>query len=101
MQNNGFFKNKTVKLAAVVLAVLLVAGFFVFMIAQLRAQQRKLREISEEKARLVDRLAELQRDQERIESNLEYVKSLEGLLRYAREHYGYIGEGDVRVDVDD
>ncbi|MBR0136647.1 MAG: septum formation initiator family protein [Clostridia bacterium] len=101
MENNGFLKNKAVKLTAIVLAVLLVAGFFAFMITQLRAQQRKLDELSKEKAQLVERLAELQRDQERIESNLEYVKSLEGLLRYAREHYGYIGEGDVRIDVDD
>ena len=41
------------------------------------------------------------REQERLQSNLEYVKSMEGLLRYARENLGYIDDGETRIDVHD
>lgn len=98
---SNLFGNKWVKIAAAVLVVLLMAGFVFFMFTQIRSQRQKLAEIRAEKQRLSERLDELMREQERLESNLEYVKSSEGRLRYARENLGYIGEGEIRVSVDD
>ena len=98
---SDILKKKSVRIAAAVLAVLLVLGFAFFMYTQIRAQRAKLDEIREEKERLLERLYELQREQERLESNLEYVKSNEGRLRYARENLGYLGEDEIRVNVNE
>ena len=98
---NGLLEKRSVRIAAAVLAVLLVIGFAFFMFTQIRSQRQKLAEIRLERQKLMDRLDELKREQERLESNLEYVKSKEGQLRYARENLGYLGEGEIRVDVND
>ena len=93
--------RKSVRIIIAAAAVLLVLGFALFMFTQIRSQREKLAQIREEKAKLVEKLDELMREQERLESNLEYVKSTEGRLRYARENLGYLGEGEIRVDVND
>ncbi len=98
---SGLFEKKSVRITAILVVFALILGFAFFMYTQIRAQRAKLAEIRAEKAKLLDKLDELQREQERLESNLEYVKSNEGRLRYARENLGYLGEGEIRVDVND
>lgn len=98
MNTAAIFKNRTVRLIAVILCVLLFVGFFLFIGLQLRSQQKKLAELNAEKVELKAKLDELQREQERLQSRTEYVKSLEGLLQYARDYLGYIGPGDTRIE---
>ncbi len=101
MKLKGLLKDGMMRTLAWVLIAALVLGFMAFIGIQLYSQRKKLAEIREEKERLQARLEEMMREQERLESNLEYVKSQEGLLRYARENLGYIGEGEIRIDVHD
>lgn len=98
MDTGAFFNNRKVKLAALIIAALLFVGFFVFIGVQLRSQQKKLAELNAEKLELKARLDELEREQERLQSRTEYVKSLEGLLQYARDYLGYIAPGDTRIE---
>lgn len=98
MKDGNLFKNRTVRLIAIGLCVLLFLGFVAFMVVQFRAQQRKLAELNEERQMLNDRIDELMREQERLTSDLEFAKSLEGLLQYARDNLGYIGPDDIRVN---
>ena len=101
MSENILKNNRIIRLVAVIAALAIFIGFVVFMYTQFRMQKQKLNEIMEENARLTQRLDELMRENERIEGNLEYVKSLEGLLRYARDNFGYIGKDEIRVDAND
>ncbi|MBO4848227.1 MAG: septum formation initiator family protein [Clostridia bacterium] len=96
MKEGRLFKEGTVRVIAIIVCVALFLGFIAFIFTQLRSQQRKLAELMQEKQRLNDELDALAREQERLQSNLEYVKSLEGLLQYARDNLGYIGPDDIR-----
>lgn len=98
MKDGSFLKNRTVRMIAIVLVILLFLGFVTFILLQFRAQQKKLAELSEERQLLNDRIDELMREQERLTSDLEFAKSLEGLLQYARDNLGYIGPDDIRIN---
>ncbi|MCR5808649.1 MAG: septum formation initiator family protein [Clostridiales bacterium] len=97
MKDGGFFKNGTVRTIAALLCVALFLGFVAFMTSQFLSQRRKLAELNSERQQLNDRINELLREQERLQSDLEYIKSPEGLRRYAREELGYILPGDERI----
>lgn len=97
MKIREFFKNNTAKTVAILLIVAVFLGFVGFMTSQFISQKKMLREMELEKQRLSDRIDELLREQERLQSDLEYVKSPEGLLQYARDHLGYIFPGDERI----
>lgn len=101
MKLKGLLSDGMMRTVAWILVAALVLGFAAFIGVQLYTQRKKLAEIREERNRLQARIEELMREQERLESNLEYVKSQEGLLRYARENLGYIGDGEIRIDVHD
>lgn len=98
MKDGTLFKSRTVRIIAIILCVLLFLGFVAFMVVQFRAQQKKLAELAQERQMLNDRIDELMREQERLTSDLEFVKSLEGLLQYARDNLGYIAPDDIRVN---
>ncbi len=95
----GNEKGRRFKLAVRVICIVLVLGLAAFIATQLYFQHKKLAEIRSETARLRQQIEELTREKERLESNLEYVKSPEGLLQYAREYLGYTLPDDVRIDV--
>ncbi len=82
-------------------AALLIIGFAVFFFTGMRAQREKLRELEQQRWQLENRIDELTREQERLQSDLEFTKSLEGLLQYARDNLGYIGPDDIRIDDND
>ena len=90
--------KRAVKTAAIVLVVLLALGFLAFIFTSLHSQKMKLAELNKERARLEERIDELTREQERLQSDLEFAKSLEGLLQYARDNLGYIGPDDIRIE---
>ena len=81
-------------IAAVV--VLALIGAYVFMV--LHKQQKTLAELNEQRQELQEQVEYLMREQERLQSDLEFAKSLEGLLQYARDNLGYLGPDDIRID---
>lgn len=85
-------------IAIVAGAAVLLLAFAIFFFTGMRAQREKLRELEQQRWQLENRIDELTREQERLQSNLEFVKSLEGLLRYARDNLGYVEPGDIRID---
>lgn len=85
-------------IAVVGAAALVLIGFAVFFFVGMRAQREKLRDLEQQRSELEDKIDELTREQERLQSNLEFVKSLEGLLQYARDNLGYVEPGDIRID---
>lgn len=86
---------RTVLVSAVI--ALILVGLIAFVVIAHREQQAKLTELNQEKWRLEERIDELTREQERLQADLEYTKSLEGLLQYARDNLGYIDPDDVRI----
>ncbi|MBO4384464.1 MAG: septum formation initiator family protein [Clostridia bacterium] len=90
--------SKSFRLVALIVAALFVVGFIVFIAVELHQQNEKLIELNQERWRLQERVDELTREQERLQSDIEFTKSLEGLLQYARDHLGYIEPGDTRIE---
>lgn len=79
-------------------AALLFVGFVVFFATGMKTQRDKLRDLQQERWELENKIDELTREQERLQSDLEFAKSLEGLLQYARDHLGYVEPGDIRIE---
>ena len=72
-----------------------VAGA-VALCAMLYTQEAKMREISREKAQLTEEYEALLTEQERLEYMIEYAKSDEYRLQYAREILGYVLPNDIK-----
>lgn len=87
--NNGF----SIRPLYVILFFLLV--FFVLGGVYL-SQRTKLRSIDDEKAALQSQLDTLTVEQERLERMLEYVRTNDYLLQYAREKLGYMYPDDYK-----
>lgn len=98
METNETVKKVNYKRLAIVIAVVLLAAFLVGIVFRLRYQRAKLAELNEQTRILEDKVNELMREKERLQSNLEFTKSLEGLLQYARENLGYKLPEDVRIE---
>ena len=96
----GWLRSRGVKAVAIILVVLIFFALCAAMFMMYRDQERKLNELLAEKQRLSDTVDKLSRENERLENKLEYTKSLEGLLRYARDNLGYIYPDDTRYDDD-
>ena len=93
------FKNKKLRLLCIfgAAAAVIVMGILLFF--GTRAQQSKEAELEAEKLKRQEQLEKLQLEYENIEARIEYVKSDEFLMRYAREKWGYMLEGDIRFDL--
>ena len=85
-------------LVAVICGAVLALAFIAGLFLMYRDQEKKLGELEAEKQQLIDRVDELTREKERLEGKLEYTKSLEGLLQYARDNLGYVFPDDTRID---
>ncbi len=101
MKAAEFFKSEKFKKALPWVGLALLLLIVGFTVKEHFSQQRKLNELLSEKARLQTQVEELNREHERLLSNLEFVKSREGLLWYAREYLGYTGPDDVVISPDD
>ena len=60
------------------------------------SQQTTLTSIAEQKAELQLRLDAVKVEQERLERMLEYMKTDEYLMQYAREKLGYVFPDDIK-----
>lgn len=76
----------------------LLAAAFCFV---LNSQENKLRDIKAEQRQLEDQLNGLKVEEERVERMIEYSKTDEYLIRYAREKLGLVMPGDILFDVGD
>ena len=90
-------KAKRKKIAIAVAAALLVL-FLAGIIFRLHGQRVKQAELNDQILKLEDKVNELMREKERLQSDLEFTKSLEGLLQYARDNLGYKLPDDIRID---
>ncbi|HWQ58870.1 MAG TPA: septum formation initiator family protein [Clostridia bacterium] len=85
----------TPRFVALVMLVCLVFACVVFV-----AQQQKLGEVRAQKAELDERYAALQAEEQRLEYMIEYAKSDEYRIQYAREKLGLVLPGDIKFDID-
>ena len=81
----------------VLLTVLCVA----FACAPYLSQEQKLKEIAEKEAALQQEYQALQNEEQRLEYMIEYAKSEEYLIQYAREKLGFVLPDDVKFDIED
>lgn len=73
----------------------LAFGAFIYM-----TQEQKLNEIHAQQAELEAKLEAAENEKQRIEYMIEYAKSEEYLLQYAREKLGYVRPDDIKFDID-
>lgn len=64
-------------------------------------QDRTRRRLEEERAAREQELLELQLEQQSLQELAALVGNRNYLIRYLREHQGYMYEGDIRIDVAD
>ncbi|MBO6062186.1 MAG: hypothetical protein J6P98_08785 [Clostridia bacterium] len=96
----AFFKSDKLKKALSWALIIALLAIVAFTVKSHFDQRSKLSELLREKEELQLEVDRLTREQERLEGNLEYVKSREGLLWYAREYLGYLGAEDIRIYLD-
>lgn len=80
-------------LLAPLVALVILAGIFI-------AQEQKLTQIKQEQTVNEEALLALQNEAQRLERMIEYAKTEEYLLQYAREMLGYVMPDDVRFHMD-
>lgn len=74
---------------------------FVFVCAAYLSQQEKLGEVRVREAELQSRYAELQAEEQRLEYMIEYAKSDEYRIQYAREKLGLVLPDDIKFNIED
>lgn len=77
------------------LICLIFAGAVIF------SQQAKLNEIAAKQAALDEQYAALQAEEQRLEYMIEYAKSDEYRVQYAREKLGLVLPDDIKFDITD
>ena len=80
-----------VKPKFIALLCFLILGGLVFV---LHSQQNKLNDIKQEQEQLLEVLHELKVEEQRTEHLIEYAKTEEYMIRYAREKLGYVMPDD-------
>ena len=63
------------------------------------SQQQKMKEIAAKQAELEATLSNLTNQEKRLEYMIEYRKSPEGKIQYAREMFGFVKEDDIVFDL--
>lgn len=86
----------TVRFAIVACILLLYAlGMVIY------SQESKLKEIRAEQEALEEEYLALQNEQQRLERMIDYAKSDEYLIQYAREKLGYVLPDDIKFHIED
>ena len=92
---NSFSKKRAFRLRPRYILLAFLLAFFVLGGVYL-SQQTTLTSIAEQKAELQLRLDAVKVEQERLERMLEYMKTDEYLMQYAREKLGYVFPDDIK-----
>lgn len=93
------FKNRRFRLLCIIAASAAVIIMGVFLFFGIKTQRSAASELETVRQERQEQLDKLKLEYENIEARIEYVKSDEFLMRYAREHWGYMNEGDIRFDL--
>ena len=72
----------------------------VFACAIFVSQEQKLNEIAEQEAARQAEYEALQNEEQRLQYMIEYAKSEEYLLQYAREKLGFVLPDDIKFDIE-
>lgn len=94
-QPNKKRKRRVTKRFIVTLAALALCAAIAVILLK---QEQKIRELTLEQAKLTEEYKALQTEEERLEYMIEYAKSREYLLQYAREVLGMVLPGDTIYD---
>ena len=81
--------------------MLLTLICLIFAGAVIHSQQAKLNEIAAKQAALDEQYAALQAEEQRLEYMIEYAKSDEYRVQYAREKLGLVLPDDIKFDITD
>ena len=81
--------------------MLLTLICLIFAGAVILSQQVKLNEIAAKQAALDEQYAALQAEEQRLEYMIEYAKSDEYRVQYAREKLGLVLPDDIKFDITD
>ncbi len=76
--------------------VCVAAACFVYI-----AQEQKVKEIQEETASLQAEYDALLSEKQRVEYMIEYAQSDTYRIQYAREKLGYVGENDIKFNIEE
>ena len=79
--------------------MLLTLICLIFAGAVILSQQAKLNEIAAKQAALDEQYAALQAEEQRLEYMIEYAKSDEYRVQYAREKLGLVLPDDIKFDI--
>lgn len=81
--------------------MLLTLICLIFAGSVILSQQAKLNEIAAKQAALDEQYAALQAEEQRLEYMIEYAKSDEYRVQYAREKLGLVLPDDIKFDITD
>lgn len=81
--------------------MLLTLICLIFAGAVILSQRAKLNEIAAKQAALDEQYAALQAEEQRLEYMIEYAKSDEYRVQYAREKLGLVLPDDIKFDITD
>ena len=89
-------RRLTIRFALLASGLLIYALIMVFL-----SQEKKLNEIRAEQQALEEEYLALQNEEQRLERMIEYAKSDEYLIQYAREKLGYVMPDDIKFHIED
>ena len=81
--------------------VLLTVLCVIFACTLYISQEQKLKEIADKEAALQDEYSTLQNEEQRLQYMIEYAKSEEYLIQYAREKLGLVLPDDIKFDIEE
>ncbi len=95
MATKSFLQKRAFRLRPRYILLAFLLTFFILGGVYL-SQQTTLTSIAEQKAELQLKLDAVKVEQERLERMLEYMKTDEYLMQYAREKLGYVFPDDIK-----
>lgn len=89
-------RRRTIRIAGAAAILLLYA-----LVMVIRSQENKLKEIRAEQETLQEEYLALKNEEQRLERMIEYARSDEYLIQYAREKLGYVLPDDIKFHIED
>ncbi len=95
-------QNTRLRTAAAIIGVAIAMAVIVLVLFSIQHKQKEtLKRLSEEKAAKEQELLEMELKKDSLLERMSVIGSRQYLIRYLREHQGYMFPGDIRIDVDD
>lgn len=98
----GIRKHSRLRTAAAIIGVAVALAVIVLVLLSIQRKQKEtLKRLNEEKAAKEQELLEIELKKDSLLERMSVIGSRQYLIRYLREHQGYMFPGDIRIDVDD